>query len=282
MAEVRVRYFAAAADAAGRADETLSVAGATVGDLRVAAARPLRRADGAGAPLGIDPGGRCRQPRSAARARVRPPTSCRGSRAADPARRAVSRAGDALEPDPLRRALGEVLTLPDRRPLLDQVDQLRAHRERLGAVRRSDGCDQRDVADRQGADPVDRPRRAIPTPPRPPRTRRRGRSARPDALRSRGRAPTRRGRGRARRPRRRRGRRRPAVVTKSSATARSSGSAVIRARWRGSSAMPAASHLIQHVREQRLEHGQSVPHAAGGARQVDDQRFRPSSRRPPG
>jgi len=31
---VRVRYFAAAADAAGRADETLSLAGATVGDLR--------------------------------------------------------------------------------------------------------------------------------------------------------------------------------------------------------------------------------------------------------
>ena len=34
MAEVRVRYFAAAADAAGRADETLEVGGATVGDLR--------------------------------------------------------------------------------------------------------------------------------------------------------------------------------------------------------------------------------------------------------
>lgn len=31
---MQVRYFAAAADAAGRADETLDVAGATVGDLR--------------------------------------------------------------------------------------------------------------------------------------------------------------------------------------------------------------------------------------------------------
>jgi len=36
VADVRVRYFAAAADAAGRADETLDVPGATVGDLRVA------------------------------------------------------------------------------------------------------------------------------------------------------------------------------------------------------------------------------------------------------
>jgi molybdopterin converting factor small subunit len=34
VADVRVRYFAAAADAAGRVDETLSVPGATVGDLR--------------------------------------------------------------------------------------------------------------------------------------------------------------------------------------------------------------------------------------------------------
>ena len=34
MAEVRVRYFAAAADAAGRTEETLRVAGATVGELR--------------------------------------------------------------------------------------------------------------------------------------------------------------------------------------------------------------------------------------------------------
>ncbi|MET0828151.1 MAG: MoaD/ThiS family protein [Microbacterium sp.] len=34
MADVQVRYFAAAADAAGRADETLDVAGATVGALR--------------------------------------------------------------------------------------------------------------------------------------------------------------------------------------------------------------------------------------------------------
>jgi sulfur-carrier protein len=33
VAEVRVRYFAAAADAAGRGDETLAVDGATVGDL---------------------------------------------------------------------------------------------------------------------------------------------------------------------------------------------------------------------------------------------------------
>ena len=33
MADVRVRYFAAAADAAGRGDETLAVDGATVGDL---------------------------------------------------------------------------------------------------------------------------------------------------------------------------------------------------------------------------------------------------------
>ncbi len=31
---MRVRYFAAAADAAGRVDETLDVPGATVGDLR--------------------------------------------------------------------------------------------------------------------------------------------------------------------------------------------------------------------------------------------------------
>ena len=38
MADVRVRYFAAAADAAGRADETLDVVGATVGDLRDALA----------------------------------------------------------------------------------------------------------------------------------------------------------------------------------------------------------------------------------------------------
>ncbi|HEX5730341.1 MoaD/ThiS family protein [Microbacterium sp.] len=36
MADVRVRYFAAAADAAGRPDETLEVPGATVGDLRAA------------------------------------------------------------------------------------------------------------------------------------------------------------------------------------------------------------------------------------------------------
>jgi len=34
VADVRVRYFAAAADAAGRPDETLEVAGATVGALR--------------------------------------------------------------------------------------------------------------------------------------------------------------------------------------------------------------------------------------------------------
>lgn len=34
VADVRVRYFAAAADAAGRADETLEVGGRTVGDLR--------------------------------------------------------------------------------------------------------------------------------------------------------------------------------------------------------------------------------------------------------
>lgn len=33
MAEVRVRYFAAAADAAGCTDETLEVAGGRVGDL---------------------------------------------------------------------------------------------------------------------------------------------------------------------------------------------------------------------------------------------------------
>ena len=33
---MRVRYFAAAADAAGRADETFQLAGATVGDLREA------------------------------------------------------------------------------------------------------------------------------------------------------------------------------------------------------------------------------------------------------
>ena len=33
---MRVRYFAAAADAAGRADETLRLSGATVGDLREA------------------------------------------------------------------------------------------------------------------------------------------------------------------------------------------------------------------------------------------------------
>jgi molybdopterin synthase sulfur carrier subunit len=34
VADVRVRYFAAAADAAGRVDETLEVPGTTVGDLR--------------------------------------------------------------------------------------------------------------------------------------------------------------------------------------------------------------------------------------------------------
>jgi sulfur-carrier protein len=34
VADVRVRYFAAAADAAGRTDETLDVVGPTVGDLR--------------------------------------------------------------------------------------------------------------------------------------------------------------------------------------------------------------------------------------------------------
>lgn len=34
MADVRVRYFAAAADAAGRVDETIEVGGHTVGDLR--------------------------------------------------------------------------------------------------------------------------------------------------------------------------------------------------------------------------------------------------------
>jgi molybdopterin synthase sulfur carrier subunit len=34
VADVRVRYFAAAADAAGRPDETLAVKGAVVGDLR--------------------------------------------------------------------------------------------------------------------------------------------------------------------------------------------------------------------------------------------------------
>jgi sulfur-carrier protein len=34
VADVRVRYFAAAADAAGRADETLAVGGTVVGDLR--------------------------------------------------------------------------------------------------------------------------------------------------------------------------------------------------------------------------------------------------------
>jgi molybdopterin converting factor small subunit len=38
VAEVRVRYFAAAADAAGRTDETLEVSGATVGALRDALA----------------------------------------------------------------------------------------------------------------------------------------------------------------------------------------------------------------------------------------------------
>ena len=47
MADVRVRYFAAAADAAGRAEETLDVDAATVGDLRdVLAARygePMER-----------------------------------------------------------------------------------------------------------------------------------------------------------------------------------------------------------------------------------------------
>ncbi len=36
MADVRVRYFAAAADAAGRVEESLEVAGATVGDLQQA------------------------------------------------------------------------------------------------------------------------------------------------------------------------------------------------------------------------------------------------------
>lgn len=34
VADVRVRYFAAAADAAGRVDETLDVSGTTVGALR--------------------------------------------------------------------------------------------------------------------------------------------------------------------------------------------------------------------------------------------------------
>ena len=34
VADVRVRYFAAAADAAGRPDETLAIAGGTVADLR--------------------------------------------------------------------------------------------------------------------------------------------------------------------------------------------------------------------------------------------------------
>jgi molybdopterin converting factor small subunit len=38
VAEVRVRYFAAAADAAGRTDETLEVSGTTVGALRDALA----------------------------------------------------------------------------------------------------------------------------------------------------------------------------------------------------------------------------------------------------
>jgi molybdopterin converting factor small subunit len=38
VAEVRVRYFAAAAEAAGRTDETLEVSGATVGALRDALA----------------------------------------------------------------------------------------------------------------------------------------------------------------------------------------------------------------------------------------------------
>lgn len=47
MADVRVRYFAAAADAAGRTDEALHVPGATVGDLREALAErygePMQR-----------------------------------------------------------------------------------------------------------------------------------------------------------------------------------------------------------------------------------------------
>ena len=43
----------------------------------------------------------------------------------------------------------EVLALPDRGALLDQVDELRAHREGLGAVRRGDRGDERDIADRR-------------------------------------------------------------------------------------------------------------------------------------
>ncbi len=112
-----VRYFAAAAEAAG----------VLLGDARCAdggraegpAARAVRGCDGTRAEVGLVPGGWGRHPR--------PGASGRGT-GRHPA---AVRAG--LEPDPLRDAVGEVLPLPDRHALLDEARRAAAHASNASA-----------------------------------------------------------------------------------------------------------------------------------------------------
>ncbi len=63
---VTVRYFAAAADAAGREEETIALEEPTVSALRTALAKPVWGADGTGDAFGFVPGGCGRQPGSVA------------------------------------------------------------------------------------------------------------------------------------------------------------------------------------------------------------------------
>ena len=140
---MHVRYFAAAAEAAGREEEVLDVdADATVGDLGSALVERygpvMARVVATGSFLvdGIvtrDPG--------------TPPRRARRRAAA-----VLRRVRDCATGSPTPWCRRQVLALPDGSALLDPVDEIRARREGVGAMRRGDARDQRDVADDEASD----------------------------------------------------------------------------------------------------------------------------------